>query len=213
VPFAVNLLDWILAKLPVLIFVLVFVFQIVRGLLRSRQERGPAVAKPDELAARRRVQEVQEEIRRRIAERRAAAIPAEPPPLQPVEARPAMSVPEPAPVPLVRETRRQPANEFHRDTTAEFESAQAKVTAMERRNAERERQQQIVDQLRSVEDTRVVTERRTASGVAARSAATQTETALLTVARGRLLEDLHDPQALRRAFVLREVLGPPVGLR
>jgi hypothetical protein len=31
--------------------------------------------------------------------------------------------------------------------------------------------------------------------------------------RGELMDDLRDPQALRRAFVLREVLGPPVALR
>jgi hypothetical protein len=32
-------------------------------------------------------------------------------------------------------------------------------------------------------------------------------------ARDRILGDLRDPEALRRAFVLREVLGPPVALR
>jgi hypothetical protein len=35
------------------------------------------------------------------------------------------------------------------------------------------------------------------------------------VARSRdeLLADLRDPEGLRRAILLREVLGPPVGLR
>ena len=32
-------------------------------------------------------------------------------------------------------------------------------------------------------------------------------------ARAALLADLHDPAALRRAVVLREVLGPPLALR
>ena len=33
------------------------------------------------------------------------------------------------------------------------------------------------------------------------------------VARRALTDDLGDPDALRRAFVLREILGPPVALR
>lgn len=32
-------------------------------------------------------------------------------------------------------------------------------------------------------------------------------------ARSAVLDDLKDPEALRRAFILREVLGPPVALR
>jgi hypothetical protein len=32
-------------------------------------------------------------------------------------------------------------------------------------------------------------------------------------ARGRVVGDLQDPASLRRAIVLREVLGTPVGLR
>jgi len=35
----------------------------------------------------------------------------------------------------------------------------------------------------------------------------------LQKARTVVLDDLRSPQALRRAFVLREVLGPPVALR
>jgi hypothetical protein len=34
-----------------------------------------------------------------------------------------------------------------------------------------------------------------------------------TVARSALTEDLRNPESLRRAFVLREILGPPVALR
>ena len=47
----------------------------------------------------------------------------------------------------------------------------------------------------------------------ARAQAEQSEAGLRTAARARLLADLADPQSVRRAFVLREVLGPPVGLR
>jgi hypothetical protein len=44
-------------------------------------------------------------------------------------------------------------------------------------------------------------------GVSAETAARRTE------ARRRVLEDLHDPQSIRRTIVLREILGTPVGLR
>ncbi|WP_415910581.1 hypothetical protein [Oleiharenicola sp. Vm1] len=43
------------------------------------------------------------------------------------------------------------------------------------------------------------------------TADTQAETKV--AARGALLDDLRSGTALRRAFVLREVLGPPVALR
>jgi hypothetical protein len=34
-----------------------------------------------------------------------------------------------------------------------------------------------------------------------------------SLSRSTVLDDLRDPAALRRAFILREVLGPPVALR
>ena len=39
------------------------------------------------------------------------------------------------------------------------------------------------------------------------------EAAALAARRGAVLDDLRDADALRRAFVLREILGPPVALR
>jgi hypothetical protein len=45
-------------------------------------------------------------------------------------------------------------------------------------------------------------------------AATADDSAAARVhARSTVLDDLRDPDALRRAFILREVLGPPVALR
>ena len=41
----------------------------------------------------------------------------------------------------------------------------------------------------------------------------ESEPALRAVAQHELMGDLSDPRSLRRAFVLREVLGPPIGLR
>jgi hypothetical protein len=76
-----------------------------------------------------------------------------------------------------------------------------------------ERQQQLSDQMRQLEEARVLAQRRASQAVATEKAAAESETGLLTASRGGLLEDLRDARTLRQAFVLREVLGPPVGLR
>jgi hypothetical protein len=56
-------------------------------------------------------------------------------------------------------------------------------------------------------------QRRAEHRAADRAAEAESEPALRVAARDHVLADLADPQSLRRAFVLREVLGPPVGLR
>src|SRR5262245_3665956 len=85
------MLDWIFERLGIIIFLLIFVSQIVRALLRARKARTEHESKRDDPAAERRVREVQEEIRRRVAERRGG--PAAPariplPPSRDEEARP-----------------------------------------------------------------------------------------------------------------------------
>ena len=87
------------------------------------------------------------------------------------------------------------------------------VSAHESRSFELERQQQLADQLRSLEEERVLVKRRASNIAAEKQADAQSETGLRSVARGKLMDDLRDAEGLRRAFVLREVLGTPVGLR
>jgi hypothetical protein len=60
---------------------------------------------------------------------------------------------------------------------------------------------------------RTTEDRRAAQVSAGVKTEAASRTGLLTEARAGLLADLRDPTELRRAFVLREVLGPPVGLR
>ena len=55
--------------------------------------------------------------------------------------------------------------------------------------------------------------RRAAHLAAEQSAAAQTTSALRRDARDELLADLRQPASVRRAFLLREVLGTPAGLR
>ena len=85
--------------------------------------------------------------------------------------------------------------------------------SVERRHAEIERQQRLADELQAVESARLVVARRATHVAEAKAEASRTEDALRTAARRRLDVDLRDPESLRRAFVLREVLGPPVSLR
>jgi hypothetical protein len=82
-----------------------------------------------------------------------------------------------------------------------------------RHAAEVERQQRIADELKQAEESRLLAQRRAEALAADKRAEAESEAALRSVARDRVMGDLSDPQSLRRAFVLREVLGAPVGLR
>ncbi len=75
-----NLLDWLLERIGLVIFVVIFVVQILRGLFQARRAAPPpASSKPDALEEERRVQDIQAEIRRRISERRGGGAPASAP--------------------------------------------------------------------------------------------------------------------------------------
>jgi hypothetical protein len=160
----------------------------------------------------RRVREVQERIRRQIAERRGNHVPAEAPPV----ARDA-EVPQPNPqTTQLPELFGGPLGRMLEELQKRSQPpppAPPVIVAETRSNAELVRQQALADQLRALEDERVLVERRATSLAAQQEATAQAEPALRHAARGRLLGDLGDPQSLRRAFVLREVLGPPIGLR
>ncbi len=214
-----NIFEWLMGKLPVVIFVVVFLSQIVRGLMRSRADAPSPQAKPDELEEQRRTQEVQEQIRRRIAERRGAA---------PAEATPPLhSEPLPPPQPRRIETTQMP-EPFGGPLRRVLEELQREVqppaappplppvpvqAAVESRNAELERQVQLAEKLRVLEESRMLVKRRATQLADTNYAATQSEGGLRTAGREMILDDLRDPASLRRAFVLREVLGAPVALR
>jgi hypothetical protein len=66
-----------------------------------------------------------------------------------------------------------------------------------------------MEQLRQAEEKQTVARGRTQFETVISSK----EEAAKVAVRSALGDDLRDPAALRRAFVLREVLGPPVALR
>ncbi|MCW5548542.1 MAG: hypothetical protein KIT44_06215 [Opitutaceae bacterium] len=125
-----------------------------------------------------RTRRIQEEIRRKIAERAGGAPVAAP-----------ARVPEPPP--LI-----QPEPPPARSAALAAASAQEAIL---------QRQRDLEDQLRNAQAIRRATQRKE---VIAEASARKP-----TAARTALLGDLKGAENLRRAIVLREVLGPPVGLR
>jgi hypothetical protein len=212
-----TILDWLLDRAGVVIFVLIIVVQMVRGLLKTRQEAPPPEgAKPDALEEQRRVQEIQQAIRRRIAERRGEAPAAEPPPLVRRAA-----APTPTPVPETTQmpdpfggSLRRVLQELERHAQPELPPPPPPVPpVVENRNLELERQRKLADEMKALEESRLLMKRRATKAAAIEAAEAGSETGLRTAARGRALDGLLEPESLRRAIVLREVLGTPVGLR
>ncbi len=160
------------------------------GIPENRPTVAPnAEAMEEELRTRR----IQEEIRRKIQERRGGGVPAPvPPPLR--EEAPAYEAP---PEPVWRE------EEVSRPVPAPPPLDDGVLA----------RQRALQEQLQALADRR-------AALAAARSEAPATVAAMSAGApraaspkSGALLRDLRDPESMRRAIVLREVLGPPVALR
>ncbi len=183
-------MDWILEHLQVLFAVAIAVVAILQKLKRARSGEEPPGAAPENPEAAERTRRIQEEIRRRIMERR-GLLPAAPPTAD--VGGPAPGFPESPP--MIQEVR--PI------AVAPPPVAPAVVAATEIRLTDLERQQQLIGQFRELEASRQ------ASTVTVPGSRAGGETA---PARW-LLPDLRSPQGLRRAMVLREVLGPPVGLR
>lgn len=208
-----KILDFALERPAVLVVLLVFVGQIVRGLLEARKARTAHEGRRDEVADDQRVREVQEQIRRQIAARRGGAptpapaeVPAEPPTLHPAPARP-----ETTQLPELGGTLGRMLGELQRRAQPLPSPVAPPAVAEERSRLELERQQQLAEQLRLLEEARAAARRRSEEHAAAQAA--QVAAAARASARGPLAGELGDPSALRRAFLLREILDTPVGLR
>lgn len=193
-------MEWILEKLPVLVFVVVAIAQIFRAVMKSRDAQAEHREEFDETEEQRRVREIQERIRRMAAERGGA-----PPPLRPQEE----GSPPPDPRPP------QPAESFGETLRRGLagEERRPPPVFVESKSAELERQSGLAEQMRQLAEARELAQRRAARTAASTEATAQSEVGMLRRSRTRLDEDLRDPENLRRAFVLREILGPPVGLR
>lgn len=207
-------MDWILDKIPILIFALVVGAKVIAALLKSGRARAEHESQRDDSAEQRRAAEVQEEIRRRIAERRGGAMartpssPDAPPQPRPLFRRADTTEP---PDPIGGALRRV-LEHVERNVQPSSSSAEPPVLTSQRR-AELERQQRLAEEMKALEDARALAVRRAAHAAAEQKVQNESGDAARAAARGRVFDDLREPDALRRAFVLREVLGTPVGLR
>src|SRR4051812_24050967 len=216
------MIRWIIDHVGPVVFVVV-AFSFVRKIreflkgMESESERSrtrrPLASDPDEV---RRVQEIQDEIRRKIAERRGGAQPV-------VRSAPTESRDLPPPIPT---RRAPPIDPFGGPTRRIFQElerrlqpppAPVQAPAQETRKAEvaaeMARQAQLAEQIRVLEAARVAAEHRAQDTRATLKSDSQSEQKLRTASRASLLLDLKNPASLRRAIILREVLGTPVGLR
>jgi len=203
-------MDWIFEH----IWVLVAIAAVIARLLNKRKEGdaspGEQPAQPKEyefedaeLAERTR--KIRDEIQRKIAERRGQHM--QPPVLPSEQTRPAplMHSPEattpPATLPEIFRELRKPKPQ----PDPPHSRRMMQVNAAE----ELERQATLAERLKEAKLMKAAAERR----VAFEESTSDKEPVALQKARTVVLDDLRSPQALRRAFVLREVLGPPVALR
>lgn len=207
-------MDWLLKNTGLLLMLVFVVISIVRSIAQARDNSAKHEAEHDETEEQRRVREIQERIRRKIAERRGEA-PSDssaPPVLEPrvEESRPVFR-----PASTVQEL--DPFGGPLKRVFAELEKRVAlppvAPVVMETQAGELERQARLAAELKALEEARHVAQRRAAHAAEAKDDVAHAEPAMRSAARARLLEDLSDPEGLRRAFVLREVLGTPVGLR
>jgi anion-transporting ArsA/GET3 family ATPase len=191
-------MDWVFAHFQLIVAVGAAIAYWLNQRRKAKEEeaaaRNIAPAKPNAAVndEAERIRRTQEEIRRKILERVGSVtrpVPT-PPPLK--------AAPQPTP------KREQTKVEIYVESQAEEERLVAVDQAM------LERQQQLAAKLRELKEQRREHDRpsevfaeKTALAMAASG----------TAVRGSLLADLRDPTAVRRAIVLREVLGAPVGLR
>ena len=205
-------MDWIFDNIWVVIAIAAVIAKVVqatRGQKSGASGEPPPPAKEyefkdPELAERTR--KIREEIQRKIAERRGQYTQ----PAAPLSPRPTITAAERS-----AEATTPPAgtlpNILLEVLQSKLEPVRAPVPPRTLVPAEAERPADLMDRLRASEAIRAAaaTERRIASA----AAAADREGPALQAARAAVLEDLGSPAALRRAFVLREVLGPPVALR
>ncbi len=188
-------MDWVLDHLQVLFVIAVAVVAVLQKLKQARfgeAAGGPPAVDP---AQAERTRRIQEEIRRRIMERRGLSPTPRPEP-EAEEEPPALPVPPPL-IAAMQPVMVSPPLE------------QAMKAPAQEAVSESSRQQQIVQQFREAQ----------AALAAGRDSSplSGAEPAMPASGGSRraspLLAELRSPAGFRRAVVLREILGPPVGLR
>ena len=205
-------IDWIQKHLFTLVIIAGVLGQLFKAIRGQKDEDADTPAAPpaersfEDSEADERARRIREDIQRKIAQRRREEAPA------PVAAEPEPSAYDDTP-PLMRdEPQAAPPPVVTRSIITE--RAPEAAVALQRMETQRqaeilEQQAALAEKMRELEQMKAAAQRRAAF----EAASVNQQAAARTAARGALLDDLRDPTALRRAFVLREVLGPPVALR
>jgi hypothetical protein len=188
-------LQWMLDNAWTVVIVGGVLLQLVQAMMRKKGGADSAPAEEQakeyefedpELAERTR--KIREEIQRKIDQRTRGQVDPK-----------TMEVEPEAPPPLIREVvgNRTPAH----GTSSRLEiQRQAEIL---------EEQAALMERLREAEGLKRSAQKR----IAFEATTADHSGAARVATRSTVLDDLRDPAALRRAFILREVLGPPVALR
>lgn len=156
-----------------------------------------------------RTRRVQEEIRRKIAERRGVTAEATPREVATERIPPLMRPTQVPPVDPFGGPMRRIVREFEQ-TVAQWEAPPPEADAMAQA-AELQRQARLKEQLQALEAARLAESQRAQELMVSRRVPMVSRTPVYATAN--LRGALRDPRELRRAIVLREILGTPVGLR
>jgi hypothetical protein len=205
-------MNWVLEHLQILIGAAAAIAYFLNRRRGAAHEEEHEMQRPDGGASAEqaeRTRRVQEEIRRKIAERRGA------------EHVPEHQSPRERIPPFVQPTHVPPVDPFGgpmRRVARKLEEAAARLEERVEdpqeaaRKAEMARQARLAEKMRELESERLMEEKRLADLVS------KTRTQPIVVRKSPAdAEDIHarlrNPHELRRAVILREILGPPVALR
>jgi hypothetical protein len=194
-------MNWILNHLFIVVFVAIGVANMLAKAKKAgAQQPARRTMDPDTTERTRRVQE---EIRRKIAERTGRML-VSPLPLPSV---PAASPSAEPPRNIFQELARQMAEAKRMAEMQERVQAAAEVQAQQRMEDE-QKSRELAETHHLAEAQRALPRQQQTVATAEADSGTTT-----TGVRDRLMADLREPDSLRRAWLLREILGEPVGLR
>lgn len=188
-------MDWLLQHLQLLIAA---AGGVAWWLNQRRQSRDKPPAKPggevgqDDLSLAERTRRIREEIQRKIEERARGEVP--PAPQRQTRPKPILRTTPP------QRSRSEPPPLARAGMTPEEAARSTEMLA---------KQAALAEQLRQAVEIKTAALRRIRSG----SETLTAEKRVSTPVRAAVVDDLRDVVALRRAFVLREIIGPPVALR
>lgn len=188
-------MDWVFDHLQ---FIIAAAAAIAWWLNQRRQGKGGEEEMPphqeatfDDPDLAERTRNIREEIQRKIAERMRGY----------TEEQPTVPRAEPDEPPFVREVVIPPVPPVRRASTVHYEAQrQAEIL---------EEQATLVEKLREAQAMKAAAVKRAQYEATTADHSSDAR----TLSRSTVLDDLREPAALRRAFILREVLGPPVALR